>query len=295
VESCEKERWMNKTAELAYWINQRYLMKMRKEGRERGAQWQWKYGYHDDPHMGLVRYCNVHREDDKVTKWLAQHWRRKHHAVWEIVLARMINYIPSLQQILTGWEQWPEAGSLQRAKTDLVIERGLGRKIFTSAYTISTCGQSMDKIDYVINVVCLAMQADLDGFWDRISEPRNLAQAHEDISSIKGLGSFLAAQVVADLKNTAGHLLQKAPDWWTWAAPGPGSLKGLSEYFGKPITPGQFTHFINHCWTEVKPHINAEVPPLHMQDFQNCLCEFSKYERVKKGGHVRNKYRPGQD
>jgi hypothetical protein len=28
-----------------------------------------------------------------------------------------------------------------------------------------------------------------------------------------------------------------------------------------------------------------------MQDFQNCLCEFSKYMRVLGGGHARNGYR----
>jgi hypothetical protein len=290
VESCEKERWMNKTAELAYWINQRYLMKMRKEGRERGAQWQWKYGYHDDPHMGLVRYCNVHREDDKVTKWLAQHWRRKHHEVWEIVLARMINYIPSLEELLKSGEMdWPH--EMDWIAYTLKARRGRGDKVFTSAYTISTCGQSMDKIDYVINVVCLAMQADsLVPF-----NFEKLGTFHHELQQVKGLGSFLAAQVVADLKNTAGHPLQKASDWWTWAAPGPGSLKGLSEYFGKPVTASGFLPHIERCWEEVKPHINPEVPPIHMQDFQNCLCEFSKYERVKKGGHVRNKYRPGQD
>jgi len=38
----------------------------------------------------------------------------------------------------------------------------------------------------------------------------------------------------------------------------------------------------------------AEVgmPKIHMQDLQNCLCEFDKYERVRLGeGRPRNGYR----
>ena len=277
---------MSKSAELAYWINERYAMKRAKDAAEAmGAGPGLKFGWSDDPHMGLVRYCNVHREDDKVTRWLAQNWRPEHHAVWEIVLARMINYIPSLEEVMTlHGREW----QTDRIAWQLKYRRDRGEKVFTSAYTISTCGQRMDKIDYVMYVVRLCK----DGNWSPFS---TLAAAHADIMHTDGLGSFLSAQVVADLKNTAGHPLQDAPDWHTWCAPGPGSLKGLCEYYGQNITPAIFDYSIKHCWEEVKPLINSHVPPIHMQDFQNCLCEFSKYERVKKGGHVRNKYRAGQD
>lgn len=295
---------MTKSAELAYWINERYEMKLRKD-LGTGITGDFKFGYSNDPHMGLVRYCNVHREDDKVTKWLAKNWRPNHHAVWEIVLARMINYIPSLAELMHRKHN-DDVAPLDRPSVVYSVAQVLkerrdgGQKVFTSAYTISTCGQSMDKIDYVMGVVEAVKSYEgkwvpkfmgLKSTWDS----RTLAEAHFVLTRINGLGSFLAAQVIADLKNTAGHPLQDAPDWHTWAAPGPGSLKGLEEYFGRRVTPRTFVEDINECWHEVKPLVNPHVPPIHMQDFQNCLCEFSKFERVKKGGHVRNKYRPGQD
>ncbi len=62
---------MNKTADLAYWITERYAMKVRKES---GVKPTMKAGWSNDPNMGTVRYCNVHREDDKVTQWLAENW-----------------------------------------------------------------------------------------------------------------------------------------------------------------------------------------------------------------------------
>lgn len=264
-----------RTFDLAYWITERYAMKLRKDAGPPRLQ----FGYSADPHMGTVRYCNVHREDDKVTKWLAKNWRPHHHAVWEIVLARMINYIPSLEELSTrdSYNGFCRAGMILKER------RARGDKVFTSAYTISTCGQAMDKIDYVMGVVELCK----DGNWSPFS---TLEAAHKDIMYTEGLGSFLAAQVVADLKNTAGHPLQAAPDWWAWAAPGPGSLRGLEAFWTRKITPGQFNQAINDCWKEVKPLIPDYIPPIHMQDFQNCLCEFSKFMRVKEGGHARNRY-----
>lgn len=272
---------MNKTRELAYWINERHAMRLRFEAYHTGESYVlFKHGFSDDPYMGEVRYCNVRREDDRVTRWLARYWRPKYHEIWHIVLARMINHIPSLNAIL----ETLDSNDLNYTSAMLKHRRDGGEKVFTSAYTISTCGQKADKIDYVMRVVDLCKE----GRWKPFS---TLAAAHEDICMTDGLGSFLAAQVVADLKNTAGHPLEKAPDWWDWSAHGPGSLKGLSEYFWHSITPALYDSAIRTCYSEVCNSINHNILPLHMQDFQNCLCEFSKYERVKAGGHVRNRYK----
>jgi hypothetical protein len=279
--------------DLAYWIISREQMRLTKEIEDiTGARVQRAYGYSNDPHMGLVRYCNVRREDDKVTKWLAEHWRPNHHAVWEIVLARMINYIPSLERVLNSWGPVP---SIATASDKLKKIRDFGGKVFTSAYTISTCGRSMDKIDYVMGVVLDAKTRFSHQWQDNFFSEGTLAEAHRLITQINGLGSFLAAQVIADLKNTKGHPLQDAPDWHTWAAPGPGSLRGLSAYFGTAVTPSMFTSKITECWGEVRPKLPSNLQDLHMQDFQNCLCEFSKYVRVRGGGHARNNYTPGEN
>lgn len=269
---------MTRTTELIYWINERESMRLRKAtGKRVGG-----YGWSADFHMGTVRYCNVHREDDKVTQWLAQHWRPKFHAPWEIVLARMVNYIPTLELILKEvlHTHTPHSALTLESVADIMVdERSKGNKIWTAAYTISTCGQAVDKIDYVMGVVRASQDI-------QTTDLVTLAQSHRLLQGIKGLGSFLAAQVVADLKNTAGHPLEQAPDWATWAAHGPGSLAGLRAYFGKAVTPATFSGYLSLCWGDVR----SSVPEMHMQDFQNCMCEFSKYIRVKEGGHARNRY-----
>lgn len=269
--------------DLAYWINERYSI---MEKKTRGEVPPWTA----DPDMAGVRWCNVHREDDAVTRWMHMHWRYANMPMWWIVLGRMLNYIPTLNNIVSsrvsGYNMdIPNITGILKAR------RERGEKIFTSAYTISTCGKKMDKIDYVMEVVQAFMEA---------GEPEytSLADCYAQITCVDGFGSFLAGQVLADCKNTPGHALCDAPDWHTWCAPGPGSLRGLNWYFiGAPsgdVTPGTFHRAIRQCWEQTSPLINEHIPPIHMQDFQNCLCEFSKYMRVKHGDRrVRNTYRPG--
>ena len=272
----------NRTFDLAHWINERYAIKLR---RDQGIPAPWT----GDPIMASVRFCNVHREDDKVTRWLAVNWRPHFNEVWQILLARLINNIPtlaSLDQIMWQYKKMSDS-QLELTRSLLKHARQHG-PIFGNAYTVSTNGRSMDKVDYIIAHVVKPAQP----FGHMWRAGATLEMACKDLCQLNGVSTFMAGQIIADLKNTQGHPLLAAPDWFTWAAPGPGSLRGLEAYFGRPVRPAGFTAALAQCYAEVKPLIAEYVPPIHMQDFQNCLCEFSKYVRVKEGGHARNRYTP---
>lgn len=266
----------NRTFDLAHWINERYAIKLR---RDQGLPAPWT----GDPIMASVRFCNVHREDDKVTQWLAVNWRPHFNEVWQILLARVINNVPTLEALL------PHLGGLGAVHQALRARRAAGHTIFGNAYTVSTNGRSMDKVDYIIGHVVQPAKDRWPAEWPSGS---TLEGACIQLCTLNGVSTFMAGQIIADLKNTQGHPLLAAPDWFTWAAPGPGSLRGLEAYFGRPVRPSGFTAALAQCYAEVNPLIADYVPPIHMQDFQNCLCEFSKYVRVKEGGHARNRYTP---
>lgn len=274
---------MTREGDMAYWICSREQIRTRKD---RGLAPTWKFGYSDDYNMGTVRYCNVHREDDNVTRWIAKNWRNPNVAapnfIQAMVLARLVNWPETLQAL--GYPAPFNAAAF----CDVLAKRSAaGCKIWTSAYTISTCGKRMPKEQYVAGVVTAVGSSP---YWNFGS----LAGLHNDLMRIDGLGSFLAAQVVADVKNTPGHPLENAPDWHTWCAPGPGSLRGLTVFYGRNITAHSFQAHIKAAWGLVEPLLPSQLKYMHMQDFQNCLCEFSKYIRVKEGdGRARNKYRPG--
>ena len=130
---------MNKTAELAYWINEREHMRLKREETDLPPPWS------ADPNMATVRYCNIRREDDAVTRWIRANWNHPNDYAWKFVLGRMINYVPSLEELNEGMKQFPNS-DLKQMKAQLKHRRDHGDKIFTSAYTISTCGKAIRRL-----------------------------------------------------------------------------------------------------------------------------------------------------
>ena len=270
-----------KTDDVVYWITEREHMRELKEAGE-------PYPYSTDEIMAHTRFTNVRREDDKVTRYLANSWWRRE---WSddmpvrMTLARMVNYIPSLEEIVEAYAHY---GDLLNAAEDVLIGRADdGLKVWSSAYTITTCGRPMGKEEYVVRHVAAAVAA----LGPLPSTVKTLESTHKWLMQVDGLGSFLAAQVVADLKNIPDSPLRHAPDWDTWSAPGPGSLKGLSWFYDRKVTPSTYQQDIAAAWACIKPRLPVKLRDLHMQDVQNVFCEVSKYGRLLDGtGHARNKY-----
>ena len=163
--------------------------------------------------------------------------------------------------------------------------RARGDKVWTGAYLVSTNGHQMDKIDYIIDKVWLPVynglcypeeNETLESYWKKLRE-------------FDGMGSFMAAQVVCDLKYTS--VLAEAVDWWSWCAKGPGSVRGVNRYLGRPITSSlSDREFIDTIHEQGEELVNRGIV-LHSQDIQNCNCEYDKYMRVLNNeGKPRSRY-----
>lgn len=269
---------------LACWIKERELIRLR---RELGQPKPWS----TDPVFQTTYFCNVHREDDKVTKWIRKNWCTPAHVdqpTFEasICMARLLNWPPSLE--LIGFPWW-SAGWTPAGVCDLLRQRAAeGRKIWGNAYVVTTHGQKVSKLDYLQDLMEEMLIRTME-MHATLRQAGTLAVAHRYLMKFEGFGSFMAAQVVADLKNSEGHPLQYAKDWWNWSALGPGSLRGLQWVTGRRITPGTYEEVMKDLHVEVE----KLVYPIHMceQDLQNCLCEFDKYMRVRTGtGRSKRKY-----
>jgi hypothetical protein len=163
--------------------------------------------------------------------------------------------------------------------------------IWGNAYVITTHGMKMSKLEYLKIVM-----EDLTKILPMSAEASASCQsAFEYLKQVPGLGNFLSAQIVADLKNTEGHPLQKAKDWIRFVAPGPGSVRGLNwVYSGSSKGNITATNFVDHFraleLALVRKRVDIAVTC--SQDLQNCLCEFDKYMRVKTGaGRSKRKYK----
>jgi hypothetical protein len=263
---------------LKYWINEREELRHRKDA---GLPRPWT----TDPILQTFKFCNVRREDDRVTQWFAKNWRNEQY--WDepnfipaIMLARTINWPMTLDKI--GFPRVWDPEAIKKAMDDL---QGRGNKIYTGAYMITAGPTGVKKNDWVIGNAQSyfnkppKMYDTLEKTWDQIIAARYPC-----------VGPFIAGQVIADLKQTK-HL-KGATDWWTWAALGPGSMRGLNRLHGRPVHNSITQRQGLKEMQEARSVLGLQW--LCLQDVQNCLCEFDKYIRVLNGeGKPRSGY-PGR-
>jgi hypothetical protein len=284
-----------RSADFMKFILARETLRQRKEGELTNYNGDFYFKpWTNDPILRMYRFCNVRREDDKVTKWIAENWRNpnaKEKDNWfAMAVARWINWPDTLSRI--GYPvPWVPKTVVKTMKT----WRADGGKVWTGAYMIGTQGNAKDKIDFVVDNVLSPMWANravirpragdcLESFNDRLQDQYAMA------------GGFMGGQVIADIKYTDQYL-KVAKDWWTWAVSGPGSRRGLNRVMGQdPDCPWKEKEWLAtaHRLALALDHPGSGLPfKLHMQDIQNCLCEFDKYERVRLGeGRPRSLY-PG--
>lgn len=275
-----------RTEDLLSFILERHNIYRR---RERGEPKPWT----SDPILQQFRFCNVYRELDTVTIWIADNWRRPHATdldLWfAMAVARFVNWPDTLAEL-----GYPVPWNPDHFLQVLEDRKERGEKVFTGAYIIHSDRSGDSKAVYVARKVLTPLWKDRRSL--RIIRHRTLARAHEKLMSYPGVGSFMAGQIIADLKYVKP--LSKATDWWTWAAPGPGSERGLNRVMGrKPNTrwqPGEWLRCLQELHRQIRPLLrDAKVPQMHGQDVNNCLCEWDKYERFRLGeGKPKQKY-PG--
>lgn len=271
-----------------YWIAEREKARL-------GREYNWPKPWTLDSIIQQYRFCNVRREDDKVTKWIKHNWRDPYdgnvNMVTAMVVARLFNRIETLELV-----KFPEFDRVQfpywleNTRKKLKDYRTEGNTVFTGAYLVSTNGHSMDKIDYLLDRVVTPI-AKSPMFGDAHSAHwKSLSLFHSCLVAYDGMGSFMAGQVVADLKYTT--VLRNAEDWWTWAPIGPGSRRGLNRYFGRKLEASikteQVLAELNMLKLQVQQRLGIELP---VHDIQNVCCETDKYLRTKLGeGKPRSRY-----
>lgn len=296
----EQVKKLTPLEQFKYWLTERESIRRKKEN---GARRPWT----DDRILRTYKFCNIKREDDRVTKWIDKHWRwpyRHDPHLWHaMIVARYINWPDTLSAI--GYpEPWLRGNDLLADRLTgrrAIVLRTLqqrqreGHKVFTGAYIVSTNGAKAGKVEYVCQLFDRAWLSSMlhNFFAGRSGFTMTLANAHRALMQINGIGSFMAAQIIADLKQTP--VLHDASDWYDWAAPGPGSLRGLSRVRGL----GTGSRWRTDAFIPELLALRKELKlggDFDLQNVQNGLCELDKYLRVLHGqGRPRSKYTPTEE
>jgi hypothetical protein len=263
--------------------------------KEAGEDWPWT----DDPILREYRFCNIRREDDAVTRWVVKNVREPYENdadLWHLLtMARLFNNVETLDAVLKNARAGHVLGVsfYESARSTVRRMQKSKQRVFNPAYMITTAGKKQDKIDYIFEL--------LGTLWAnrlhlRPQKHDTLNSYHMLLGQFQGLGSFLTAQVIADLKYV--EPLRSANDWHTFAASGPGSRRGVNRILGRPVNASwqedDWRQKLNKLQTATSVHLRRAKIELHAQDLQNCLCEFDKYERARLGkGKPKQRYRHG--
>lgn len=256
---------------LSYWITEREKVRKLKEA---GEPKPWT----NDEILQNYRFCNVRRMDDTVSKWLYENWYKPNINHKNIVLAASVGRFFNLPEVLE-LVGFPDVWEPKKVKK-LLWERAYnGDPVFNSAYII--CGKKGEaKIDTVIDGL---LPLSKGAVWPDTS---SMEKTWEMFGGIRGFGSFMAGQVVADLR---WAMSGRWEDKNTWAPIGPGSRRGLSYLLsGDPykldFTQEEFVRNLNMVMKRAKNSLPVEITSrLEAMDYQNCLCELFKYVRTLDG------------
>jgi hypothetical protein len=268
---------------LVHWMTERDKVRAKKA---LGLPKPWT----SDPLLQGYKWCNVKRADDAVSIAMLSRWYRPNGhpeiSLVAAVLGRLVNWPDSLMAI-TGGEPF-HISHLPHARGRLADRAAMGLKVFTSAYVVPGV-PGLAKVDSVCNLAELVhknassiLDTTMRGTW------ANLVR-------LKGLGSFLAGQMVADLAQIETG--RAWPDASTWAPIGPGSARGLNRLMGRPkdkaVSQEEFERLLPELMSILYPLVQPlwDDRRLQAMDVQNCACEYDKNRRLMLGeGRVRARY-----
>lgn len=293
-------------APLFYWVREREAIRLRKEVDDQmGVSLA---PLTDDPILATYRFCNVRREDDRVTVWIRKNIREKfagNRRLWFMLcIARQINWPDTLYDLMTIHPgAWPAGiGEFDPTFLTMALNHRKNvekKKLYTGAYMISAPHtKGADKQAYIAEEVLGALWTHRAQFDRYLAQEPPFAPTiqgmHERLSSFNGWGPFMAYQAVGDMIFTP--ILENAADKEVWCAAGPGTLRGLNRLYGRDVLftlpQDRARAEIRAIWKVIREETGVDMA---FNDVPNCLCETDKYLRVKNGeGKPRALYVPGR-
>lgn len=294
-------------ADQSMWVHFWGFVVKRHEVWHRRYVLQDKPPWTDDDILASNHFTNMYRELDPGTKHivdvLAAHPAAPlQDKLFNVALYRLALHEGSQRAI--GWLKAREFDALRFAEKLRTLESP-----YTSAYTVSNYGRSEPKHVVMADVAGQAAKK-VPGIAADLYMCQGRKEAHDAMTELHGWGDFLAFQVLVDLAyklpdpfDPTGTPTVPWSNYRGWAAAGPGTQRGL-RHLWPDLPPAQFNAAMalleERCMFEFErrravgtmptvPGTERMVSdkkrpiPLSRANIANCLCEFSKYVRLRDG------------
>jgi hypothetical protein len=260
-----------------WYAQERYTIMCRRNGNQ-AAPWT------QDPILQQYRFCNVFREDDKVTSWLRNSfrspWRSNPIVIPGVIAFRFFNRIESgeillREGLLSSWR--PEA--LRAAFKGV-------KPIVGAAYIIKT-PNGKSKLEGIIEILDKVWNAHYDtSLTETVLSLSTMEDMVSYLETFPYIGKFTAYEIACDLQYTEFF---KPVDTMAWANPGPGAQRGLQRLcygkLGPKLYDSVMLTMMQHLlrMSQQVLYWPGHWPRWDMRTVEHTLCEFDKYERARLG------------
>jgi hypothetical protein len=260
---------------------ERYLVRQRKLAGETQLT--------DDFAFQNYRFCNVHREHDRVTIWVKENIREPLRNDPRVFLAmcicRWFNRIETMQALLDNglFHNW----NMKHA-AEVVADI---KPVTNAAYVIHSPYGKPKGAGICEIIDNIAQEA------DRITQSvvpgvTTLEDMWRILHMFPSAGVFMSYEVVSDLRHT--YICEKAPDIMTWASPGPGACNGLSfltmrelgKIYPRPETTTAALYRMQELlsYSQDDNYWPQEWDHWEMREVEHWLCEYAKWVRIMRFG-----------
>lgn len=251
--------------------------------RLRGDPWPWT----DDSILREYKFTNCYRVLDRTTQYLIrnviEHGRQDwYNLFFRTVLFKLFNKIETWEILKEGLGATPSFENWDFHKYEKILRDAFvkGKKIYSAAYIMPPVGPSGNyKHQGHLRLLHSMLE---DGLPSKIALCDNMGEAFRLLKDYKGIGDFLAYQLVTDLNYSTMCDFTEME----FVVPGPGAKDGITKCFGPTkdyvgVIDSIVDRFDEECELRGMTFPSLFGHELQYIDIQNLFCEISKYARVK--------------
>lgn len=264
---------MNNKELFYYFIQEREAVRIRREEKHLPAPWT------DDIILQSVRFTNIDREKDKTTIYIRNRVKPNRWIYANTALCRIINRPELLDKLeLISDSNYRDYCDYLKDKLEYFNNNFGG---FLSRVYIINPVKGENQVCNVAKMI----QSIIDNNSSLIYFNTCVEVFDYLIDHARGIGSFMATQIIVDIMNTPNTKLYNDPNKYSYTSMGPGSQRGISIYFDKNISGSKFMGCLKQAHEETIHRLELSgdkynlIPVLNYHNLQNCFCEYQKYFR----------------